>query len=106
MGCMHSWMWGETYPDFMDAMMPLACLPVQIAGRNRMMRKMAIDAIRQDPVWESGEYKTPPPAKDTVSASVADCCPRVFGLTSAGSNCRAAICCAVGSNADSTGNPN
>src|SRR5262249_36824982 len=40
MGCMHSWVWGETYPDFMDALMPLACLPVQIAGRNRMWRKM------------------------------------------------------------------
>jgi homoserine O-acetyltransferase len=66
MGCMHSWVWGETYPDFMDAMMPLACLPVQIAGRNRMMRKMAMDAIRQDPAWESGEYKTPPPGLKTA----------------------------------------
>jgi homoserine O-acetyltransferase len=66
MGCMHSWVWGETYPDFMDAMMPLACLPVQIAGRNRMMRKMAMDAIRQDPAWESGEYKTPPSGLKTA----------------------------------------
>lgn len=61
MGCMHSWMWAETYPDFMDAMMPLAYLPVQIAPRNRMMRKMAMDAIRQDPAWENGEYKLQPP---------------------------------------------
>ena len=66
MGCMHSWVWGETYPDFMDAMMPLACLPVQIAGRNRMMRKMAMDAIRQDPAWENGEYKSPPPGLKTA----------------------------------------
>src|SRR5664279_1127904 len=66
MGCMHSWVWGETYPDFMDAMTPLACLPVQIAGRNRMMRKMAMDAIRQDPAWESGEYKSPPPGLKTA----------------------------------------
>jgi homoserine O-acetyltransferase len=66
MGCMHSWIWGETYPDFMDAMMPLACLPVQIAGRNRMMRKMAMDAIRQDPGWENGEYKSPPPGLKTA----------------------------------------
>ena len=66
MGCMHSWVWGETYPDFMDAMMPLACLPVQIAGRNRMMRKMAMDAIRQDPAWENGEYKSPPPGFKTA----------------------------------------
>ncbi len=66
MGCMHSWVWGETYPDFMDAMMPLACLPVQIAGRNRMMRKMAMDAIRQDPAWANGDYKTPPPGLKTA----------------------------------------
>ncbi len=66
MGCMHSWVWGETYPDFMDAMMPLACLPVQIAGRNRMMRKMAMDAIRQDPAWENGDYKSAPPGLKTA----------------------------------------
>ena len=57
MGCMHAFMWGETYPDFMDALMPLACLPVQIAGRNRIWRKMVIDAIRDDPAWMGGEYK-------------------------------------------------
>jgi homoserine O-acetyltransferase/O-succinyltransferase len=62
MGCMHSWVWGETYPDFMDAMMPLACLPVQIAGRNRVWRKMVIDGIRQDPEWRNGDYATEPPA--------------------------------------------
>jgi homoserine O-acetyltransferase len=66
MGCMHAWVWGETYSDFMDAMMPLACLPVQIAGRNRMMRKMAMDAIRQDPAWEHGDYKAPPPGLKTA----------------------------------------
>src|SRR5215469_9457513 len=48
MGCMHSWVWAETYPDYMDALMPLACLPVEIAGRNRMWRKLVIDAIRND----------------------------------------------------------
>ncbi|MGC1491553.1 MAG: alpha/beta fold hydrolase, partial [Candidatus Acidiferrum sp.] len=57
MGCMHSFMWGEAYPDFMDALMPLACLPVQIAGRNRIWRKMVMDAIRDDPAWDGGEYK-------------------------------------------------
>jgi homoserine O-acetyltransferase len=61
MGCMHSWVWLETYPDFMDAAMPLACLPVQIAGRNRMMRRMAIDGIRNDPAWNNGEYTKQPP---------------------------------------------
>jgi homoserine O-acetyltransferase/O-succinyltransferase len=60
MGCMHSFVWGETYPDFMDALMPLACLPVQIAGRNRMWRKMTIDAIKDDPAWMGGEYRSPP----------------------------------------------
>ncbi len=60
MGCMHSFVWGETYPDFMDALMPLACQPVQIAGRNRVWRKMVMDAIRNDPEWKGGEYSTEP----------------------------------------------
>jgi homoserine O-acetyltransferase/O-succinyltransferase len=60
MGCMHSFVWGETYPDFMDALMPMACLPVQIAGRNRVWRKMLMDAIRSDPDWKDGEYKEEP----------------------------------------------
>ena len=60
MGCMHSFVWGETYPDFMDALMPLACLPVQIAGRNRIWRKMTMDGIRNDPDWQGGEYKEEP----------------------------------------------
>ncbi len=61
MGCMHSWMWGERNPDFMDALMPLACLPVPIAGRNRVWRDMLADSIRQDPQWMNGEYKEQPP---------------------------------------------
>jgi homoserine O-acetyltransferase len=60
MGAMHTWVWGETYPDFMDALMPLASAPVEIAGRNRIMRKMIMDAIRNDPAWNNGEYKTQP----------------------------------------------
>lgn len=56
MGGMHSWIWGYTYPDFMDALMPLASLPVEIAGRNKMQRKMAIDLIKMDPEWKEGEY--------------------------------------------------
>jgi homoserine O-acetyltransferase/O-succinyltransferase len=60
MGCMHTWMWGETYPQFMDALMPLACLPVQIAGRNRMTRKMIIDTIKSDPAWDGGNYASEP----------------------------------------------
>jgi homoserine O-acetyltransferase/O-succinyltransferase len=60
MGCMQSFVWGETYPDFMDALMPLACLPTQIAGRNRMMRYTAIQNIKLDPAWKNGEYTTQP----------------------------------------------
>ena len=62
MGCMHAWMWGENYPSEMDALMPLACLPVQIAGRNRIWRKMAIDGIREDPDWKNGDYAAQPRA--------------------------------------------
>ena len=60
MGGMHTWVWGETYPDFMDALMPLACQPVSIVGRNRVWRKMLMDAIREDPAWNGGEYTAPP----------------------------------------------
>jgi homoserine O-acetyltransferase/O-succinyltransferase len=66
MGCMHSWIWLETYPDFTDAAMPLACLPVGIAGRNRMMRKMIMDAIRSDPGWSNGEYQEQPAGLKTA----------------------------------------
>jgi homoserine O-acetyltransferase len=60
MGCMHTWMWGESHSDFVDALMPLACLPVPIAGRNRVWRDLIIDAIRSDPEWRQGEYRTQP----------------------------------------------
>lgn len=60
MGGMHTWLWAETHPDFMDAAMPLASVPTQISGRNRVWRRMIIDAIRTDPDWQDGEYKTQP----------------------------------------------
>lgn len=60
MGCMHTWMWGENHAEFIDALMPLACLPVQIAGRNRVWRDLIIDAIRSDPQWSQGEYRNEP----------------------------------------------
>jgi homoserine O-acetyltransferase/O-succinyltransferase len=59
MGAMHSWVWGEMYPDFMDALMPLASAPIQIAGRNRIFRDMVIDSIRSDPDFHDGEYTHP-----------------------------------------------
>lgn len=67
MGCMHSFVWGETYPDFMDALMPMACLPIQISGRNRIWRKMVMDGIREDPEWKGGEYKEEPKAAMRVA---------------------------------------
>ena len=66
MGGMHTWVWGYTFPKFMDALMPLASLPVEIAGRNRMLRKMIIDSIRNDPEWNDGEYVEQPPGLMTA----------------------------------------
>jgi homoserine O-acetyltransferase len=60
MGGMHTWLWGEKYPEFMDALLPLAALPTQISGRNRMWRKTIIDTLRGDPEWKGGEYETQP----------------------------------------------
>ena len=60
MGCMQSFVWGETYPDFSDALMPLACNAVPLAGRNRMTRYMAIENIKRDPAWQGGNYTTEP----------------------------------------------
>jgi homoserine O-acetyltransferase len=60
MGCMHSFVWGETYPEFASALMPLACEPVEIAGLNRMWRQLAINGIEKDPAWQGGNYKAQP----------------------------------------------
>jgi len=60
MGGMQTWVWGETHPDAMRALMPLACNPVEIAGRNRLWRAMVIDAIRSDPAWHDGDYVNQP----------------------------------------------
>jgi len=67
MGGMHTWLWGESHPEFMDALMPLASLPTQISGRNRAWRRMIIDAIRNDPDWSGGDYKTQPPSLRTAA---------------------------------------
>ena len=60
MGGMHTWLWGQTHPEFMDALLPLASLPTQIAGRNRAWRRVIIDAIRNDPEWKGGDYTEQP----------------------------------------------
>ncbi len=67
MGGMHTWLWGEIHPDFMDALMPLASLPTQISGRNRAWRRLIIDAIRSDPAWNGGDYKAQPPSLRTAA---------------------------------------
>lgn len=60
MGGMQTWMWGERWPDFMDGLVPLASVPAQIAGRNRMMREMVSQSVREDPEWKGGDYTSPP----------------------------------------------
>lgn len=60
MGCMQSFVWGETYPRFSDALAPFACLPIELAGRNRMWRYMAMQMIRKDPAWKGGDYTAEP----------------------------------------------
>ena len=67
MGGMHTWMWGGMYPDFMDALMPLASLPTQISSRNRAWRRVLIDAIRGDPEWKNGDYATQPQSLRTAA---------------------------------------
>ena len=62
MGGMHTWLWGELHPDYLDALLPLASLPTQISGRNRVWRRIIIDAIRDDPGWNKGDYNTQPNA--------------------------------------------
>jgi homoserine O-acetyltransferase len=62
MGGMHTWLWGEKYPDYMDALVPMAAQPTAMASRNWMMRRLIIDTIRNDPAWMNGNYTTQPTA--------------------------------------------
>ncbi len=70
MGCMHAFVWGETYPHEVAALMPLACEPVEIAGLNRMWRQMIIDGIENDPAWNGGNYQSQPTQALRTAASV------------------------------------
>ena len=70
MGCMHAFMWGTTRPGFAEKLAPFACLPVEIAGQNRMWRTLSIDAIKADPIWNGGDYKEPPAAGLRTAASL------------------------------------
>jgi homoserine O-acetyltransferase len=70
MGCMHAFVWGETYPNEVAALMPLACEPIEIAGLNRMWRQMVIDGIENDPAWSGGNYTSQPTQGLRTAASV------------------------------------
>jgi homoserine O-acetyltransferase len=76
MGGMHTWLWGVTYPDAMDALVPMASQPTEMSGRNWMLRRMLIDAIRNDPDWKGGDYTTQPAAIKTASV--------FFGIATSG----------------------
>ena len=62
MGCMNAWQWAEAYPDAMDGIMPVACFPSPITGRNLLWRRMVVNAIKSDPAWAGGNYKSQPPS--------------------------------------------
>lgn len=62
MGGMHTWLWGEKYPGFMDALVPMASQPSEMSSRNWIMRRLVIDSIRNDPDWKGGDYTTQPRA--------------------------------------------
>lgn len=70
MGCMHIFVWGERYPAFAKALMPLACEPIEIAGLNRMWRQMVIDGIEKDPAWNGGNYSAEPKDGLRTAASI------------------------------------
>jgi homoserine O-acetyltransferase/O-succinyltransferase len=76
MGGMHTWLWGVTHPDFIDALVPMASQPSEMSGRNWMLRRMLIDAIRNDPDWKGGDYTTQPRALRTANA--------FFGIATSG----------------------
>jgi homoserine O-acetyltransferase len=60
MGGMHVWLWGSAYPEFMDALVPMAAQPTEMASRNWMMRRLLVEAVRSDPDWNNGDYTTQP----------------------------------------------
>lgn len=70
MGCMHAFVWGEVHPGFAERLAPFACLPVEIAGENRMWRTLSIDAIKADPLWKDGNYTDPPLSGLRTAASL------------------------------------
>ena len=80
MGGMVTWVWGIDHPDFMDGLVPMASLPSAMSGRNWMMRRMIVDAVRTDPGWDNGDYKAQPANLKIQSVW--------FGLATSGGNLR------------------
>lgn len=78
MGGMQTWIWGEKYPDFMDALVPMASQPTEMSSRNWMLRRLVIDSIRNDPEWNNGNYTKQP--RSLQFASV------FFGVATLGGN--------------------
>jgi homoserine O-acetyltransferase len=62
MGGMHAWLWGVTYPDAMDGIVPMASQPTEMSGRNWMMRRLLVESIRRDPAYAGGNYTAQPPS--------------------------------------------
>jgi homoserine O-acetyltransferase/O-succinyltransferase len=62
LGGMQTWLWGEQYPDMMDALVPMAAQPTEMSSRNWMMRRMLVESIKQDPAWDHGNYSVQPPS--------------------------------------------
>ena len=90
MGGMHTWIWGVNYPEFMDALVPMASQPTEMSGRNWMMRRMLIDAIRNDPDWNNGDYTTQPRALQAANVFFGIATSRRnTGLSQAGAHARA-----------------
>src|SRR5688572_594294 len=78
MGGMHTWLWAQKYPDFMDIAVPMASLPTEMSGRNWMTRRLIIDSIRNDPEWMHGNYTKQP--RSAQFASV------FYGIATSGGN--------------------
>src|SRR5262249_60556174 len=75
MGGMQTWIWGETYPDFMDALVPMASQPVQMLARNWMMRRLLTQSIRRDPDWNGGHHPPQPPGRQLPPGELAVAAP-------------------------------
>src|SRR5215469_15796600 len=78
MGGMQTWLWGEKYPEYMDALVPMASQPTAMASRNWMLRRMMLELIRSDPDYNGGDYTKQP--KYLKLASI------FFGIATAGGN--------------------